>query len=142
MSVNMKSVEEMMLPPPPASPYWKDVEEKRRTESLEVKRSPFRDSLASKERRYQQERTRVSRSTDYKAELNRLLGKAAGTPYEETLRKLIEGKSSSRGSNISSGASLAESDEGYNERGSFVVQTTPGMPPRSPPRTSQQSRVI
>lgn len=130
-----------MLPPPPSSPYWKDVEEKRRTESLEVKRSPFRDSLASKERRYQQERTRVSRSTDYKAELNRLLGKAAGTPYEETLRKLIEGKSSSRGSNISSGASLAEGGEGYNERGSFGVQTTPGMPPRSPPRTSQQSRV-
>lgn len=139
-----------MLPPPPSSPYWKDVEDKqdkqdrRRKDSVGLRRSPFRDSLASKERMYQQERQRVSRSTDYKAELNRLLSKATGTPYEETLRKLIEGKNSSSNGNVSEMSLVVDSEMGHSER-SLGKLTTPepgqGLPPRSPPRNSQQSRV-
>ncbi len=134
----MKSVEEMMLPPPPSSPFFQRAEDKRRVDSLTSSspglRSPFRDSLASKERRYQQERQRVSRSTDYKAELGRLLSKAKGTPYEETLQQLIEGKRGS--SRINMSRSLVDTGSEYK---SMQARVTPGLPPRSPPRVSQAS---
>ena len=51
----------------------------------------------------------MSRSTDYKAELNRLLSKATGTPYE-SITEAIEGKNSSSNGNISEMSLFVDSE--------------------------------
>ena len=98
----MNRVEEMMLPPPPSSPFWKDHNEKGRSaqpamhtpQSGEAAISPFRASLANKEKEHMMN-ARSQRTSDYKRELQTLLEKSRGTPYEKTLQRFVQGKENS-----------------------------------------------
>ena len=93
----MNRVEEMMLPPPPSSPFWKEHEDARRKDQLAVVSegiSPFRASLAAKEKEHMMKSRTKRMTTEYEADLRNLLGKSRGTPYEKTLRRFIEGRES------------------------------------------------
>lgn len=95
--LEMKSVEEMMLPPPPSSPFWKNHEgTRRKNQQVTVSEaiSPFRASLDAKEKQRMIEARTKRMSNDYRADLRNLLEKSRGTPYEKTLLRFIEGKES------------------------------------------------